>query len=76
MSNIVLINPHTGLVIHNIRIEYNSNANHIRDFILNKEFEQQCNLERIFVSNGFCRVMEQYESIPIPIRMTTGKSGA
>jgi hypothetical protein len=76
MTHIILVNAHTGIIVHNIRLEYDSKLETINQFIINKESEQGRSLERILVSNGFCRVMDPLEKIPIPIRMVTGRSAA
>ena len=72
---IVLINPRSELVIHSLAVEYDSKLHQLEEFIRSLEKEQGT-LDRVLVYNGTCRIMDEFEKIPIPIRMASGKSGA
>jgi hypothetical protein len=71
-ARIVLIAPRQGIVIHSGMDVYNNeDAKKINDFCRQKELEYG-EIERIILSMGTVRIMEQGEKIPIPLQPGKG----
>lgn len=71
MTHILLISPKLEIVVHNIPIFDNNDVKKIKSFIKNKE-EQYGELERIIISMGTVRIMDQKDEIPVPLQWGGG----
>jgi hypothetical protein len=72
MTRIVLIAPRQGIVIHSGMDVYdNESVRKINEFCRIKEAEYG-EIERIILSMGTVRIMEQGEKIPIPLQPGKG----
>ncbi len=66
MTHVLLVNPITEQVIHNIPIYDNSDVKKVKEFIRDKEKDGE--VIRILFSLGMVRVMSNQEEIPIPLK--------
>lgn len=71
MTHILLIAPRQELIVHNIPVYDNSDVKKIESWIRIKEVEYG-EIERIILSMGTCRIMEQGEHIPVAHRPGKG----
>ena len=71
-NRIVLIAPRQGLVIHSgIDVFEKKDAEKVNEYVRNWT-QEYGEVERIILSMGTVRIMEPYESIPVPLRPGKG----
>ncbi len=66
MTHVLLVNPITEQVIHNIPIYDNSDVKKVQEFIRDKEKDGE--VTRILFSLGSVSVMDPKDQIPIPLQ--------
>lgn len=66
MTHVLLVNPITEQIIHNIPIYENSDVKKVQEFVKDKEKDGE--VVRILFSLGSVQVMDPKDQIPIPLQ--------
>jgi hypothetical protein len=67
MTHIILVDPATELVLHNIEIGTKKDAARCEEYRKQEETARGHAVDRIIASMGTVRIMEPGDPIPIPI---------
>lgn len=70
MTHVILIDPESELIIHNIPIDSKESAHRCEAFLKQLETERGHELERVIISMKTVRIMDKDDPIPVPLMST------
>ncbi len=75
MTHIILVDPATELILHNIEIGTKADARRFEEYQQQEEKARGHACDRIIMSMNTTRIMEPGDPIPVPVERPMGSMG-